>query len=305
MNPRVQATVDYGLDLSRQYRHTRASLAAGGLAYFVALSIAPAALALGTVAGLLLDPADIRVALERLGERTPDAFAAIEPVASALISTIESASTSSFTIATVVSSLVAIYAASKVVLGLRMAMNSAFGVVETRSGLIERGFAAIVTLIAIIVGVALIFILTVLPQILGFLDLPSGPLTTGVPVLDWAIVVLLIFVVVRWLLQHGPDRPARVPWHSLGAWTATLGIGGVTIGVGLFTRFSTSISTAVVIFGTAIVLLLWVYLCFVALLWGAVIESDAERRRGDLPSSAVGASADEASGTGASAQSAD
>lgn len=283
MDPRVRATVDYGLDLSREYRRTRASLAAGGLAYFVALSIAPAALALGTIAGLLLDPADIRTALQRLGERTPDAFAAVEPVASGLLNTVETASTSSFTIATVVSALVAVYAASKVVVGLRMAMNSAFGVVETRSGLIERGFAAIVTLIAIIVGVALIFVLTVLPQILGFLELPSGPLTTGVPVLDWAIVVALIFVVVRWLLQHGPDRPGRVRWRSLGAWTATLGIAAVTIGVGLFTRYSTSISTAIVIFGTAIVLLLWVYLCFVSLLWGAVIEAQAERRRGELP----------------------
>ena len=283
MNARVREAIDYGLDLSRAYRRTRASLAAGGLAYFVALSIAPAALAFGTIAGLLLDPSDIRGVLDRLQERTPDAFSAVDPIASALLNTIETASTSSFTIATIVSALVAIYAASKVVVGLRMAMNSAFGVVETRSGLIERGFAAIVTLIALIVGVALIFILTVLPQILGFLQLPSGPLTTGIPALDWTIVVLLILVVVRWLLQHGPDRPARVSWRSLGAWTATLGIAAVTIGVGLFTRYSTSIGTAIVIFGTAIVLLLWVYLCFVSLLWGAVIEADAERRRGDLP----------------------
>ncbi len=292
MNQRVRDVIDHGLDLSRDYRRTRASLAAGGLAYFVALSIAPAALALGTVAGLLLDPADIRAALERLGERTPDAFAAIEPVADALLTTVETASTSSFTIATIVSALVAVYAASKVVLGLRMAMNSAFGVVETRSGLIERGFAAIVTLIAIVVGVALIFILTVLPQILGFLELPSGPLSTGVPVLDWAVVMLLILVVVRWLLQHGPDRPGRVRWHSLGAWTATLGIAAATIGVGLFTRYSSSISAAIVIFGTAIVLLLWVYLCFVSLLCGAVIEADAERRRGLLPPPGTVPSAD-------------
>lgn len=292
MNRRVREVIDHGLDLSRDYRRTRASLAAGGLAYFVALSIAPAALALGTVAGLLLDPEDIRAALDRLGERTPDAFAAIEPVAAALLSTVETASASSFTIATIVSALVAVYAASKVVLGLRMAMNSAFGVVETRSGLIERGFAAIVTLIAIVVGVALIFILTVLPQILGFLQLPNGPLTTGAPVLDWAVVMLLILVVVRWLLQHGPDRPGRVRWYSLGAWTATLGIAGATLGVGLFTRYSSSISAAIVIFGTAIVLLLWVYLCFVSLLWGAVIEADAERRRGERISAEASATSE-------------
>lgn len=282
MHPRIQALVDHGLGLSQDYRRTRASLAAGGLAYFVALSIAPAALALGTVAGLLLDPADIRSVLDRLVERTPDTFISAEPVATALMDTIESASTSSFTITTIISALIAVYAASKVVFGLRMAMNLAFGVVETRSGLFERGFAAVVTLVAIVVGVAVIFVLTVLPQVLSFLELPSGPLTTGFPLIDWAIVVLLIFVVVRWLLRHAPDRDERVSWLSLGAWTATFGIAAATIGVGLFTRYSTSISTAILIFGSAIVLLLWVYLCFVSLLWGAVIEADAERRRDAL-----------------------
>lgn len=284
MNPQVRALVDRGLGLSREYRLTRASLAAGGLAYFVALSAAPAALALGTVAGIFLDTDDIRRVLETLANRTPDTFSAIEPVAAALVSTIESASTSSFTITTIISVVVAVYAASKVVFGMRMAMNSAFGVVETRGGLIERGVAAIVTLVGIVVAAAVILVLTVLPQVLSFLELPPGPLTTGIPLVDWAIVIGLIFLVVRWTLQHGPDRSARVPWLSAGAWVATIGIAAMTVGVGLFTRYSTSLSTAIVIFGAAIVLLLWVYLCFVALLWGAVIEADAERRRGELPS---------------------
>ena len=46
------------------------------------------------------------------------------------------------------------------------------------------------------------------------------------------------------------------------------------------------------VFGTAVVILLWLYLCFVALLWGAIIEADDQRRAdalrtrtsaGDLP----------------------
>lgn len=286
MNERIRETIAYGRTISEEYRRTRAGLAAGGLAYFVALSLAPAALALGTLAGLLLDPADVTDVLERLAGRAPETFDAIEPVTKAVMSTVESASASSFTITTLVGLVIAIYSASKVVLGLRMAMNSAFGVQETRGGLVERGFAAIVTLIGLVGAVAVVILLTIVPRVLDWLDLPTVPVSTGIGVLDWGIVVLGVLIVVRWLLTHGPDRRARVPWRSLGAWVATLGIMAATAGVGVYVHYSASISTAILLFGTAVVLLLWLYLCFVALLWGAVIEAHAEAERAQRGASA-------------------
>lgn len=279
MAERVRAAVAEAKALSVEYRRTRASLSAGGLAYFVALSLAPAALAFGSLAGLLLDPVDVRAALDRLAERTPQTFEAIEPMADALTSTIESASAGSFTITTLVSVMIAVYASSKVVLGMRMAMNAAFGVTETRSGMVERAFAAIVTLVGLVAGVAIVVLLTVVPKVLSWLELPPIPVSLGMPVLDWLVVVPLVFLAVRWLLRHGPDRRARVPWRSLGAWVATIGIMVVTAGVGVYAHFSSSIGTAILLFGTAVVILLWLYLCFVALLWGAVIEAWAEARR--------------------------
>lgn len=279
MNERARAAVAYGREVADDYRRTRSSLAAGGLAYFVALSLAPAALAFGTLAGLLLDPAQVSAALDRLAVRAPEAFDAIKPVSAALVSTIESASGGSFTIATLVGVAIAVYASSKVVLGLRMAMNSAFHVTETRNGIIQRAVAAVVTLVALVLGVALVVLLTLVPRILAWLELPGLPVTTGLPVLDWAVVIAIVFLAVRWVLRHGPDHGHRVPWRSLGAWTATLGIAGATLGVGLYTRLSTTMGAAIVVFGTAIVILLWLYLCFVALLWGAVIEARAQVRR--------------------------
>lgn len=285
MNERIREAIVYGRTISEEYRRTRASLAAGGLAYFVALSLAPAALALGTLAGLLLDPADVTAALERLAGRAPETFDAIEPVTTAVMSTVESASAGSFTITTLVGLLIAVYSASKVVLGLRMAMNSAFSVRETRGGLVERGFAAIVTLLGLVGAVAVVILLTVVPRVLAWLDLPTVPVSTGIGVLDWGIVVVAVFVVVRWLLTHGPNRRARVPWRSLGAWVATLGIMAATAGVGVYVHYSASISTAILLFGTAVVLLLWLYLCFVALLWGAVIEAHSEATRAERAAS--------------------
>jgi membrane protein len=283
---RIKAVIAWGSRLSREYTRTRASLAAGGLAYFVALSLAPAALAFGTLAGLFLDPADVREVLDRLAERAPGSVGDLQPLIEALVSTVETASASAFTLTTVVSVLIAIYASSKVVFGVRMAMNTVFEVEETRSGLVERGIATVITLVGLVAGVAVVVVLTILPKMLEWLGIIDVRLTTGNWVADWLIVLVITFLAVRWILHHAPNRDAAVPWTSRGAVIATLGIGGATVGVGLYARFSSSLSTAVLLFGTAVVILLWLYLCFVALLWGAIIEADDARTRtseGDRP----------------------
>ena len=70
-----------------------------------------------------------------------------------------------------------------------------------------------------------------------------------------------------------------MPWTSLGAAIAAGWIVAVTAGVGAYARFSGSLGAAVLVFGTAVVILLWLYLCFLGLLWGAVIEADRQRRQ--------------------------
>ncbi len=278
MRARVQEIIDWGRRLSLDYQRTRASLAAGGLSYFVALSIAPAALAFGTLAGLFLDPADVKSALEHLAANAPESLGNIQPMIDALMATVEQASASSFTITTIVSVLIAIYAASKVVFGLRMAMNTIFGGVETRSGTVERAISAVITLVAIVAAVAVVIALTLLPRLLGWLGVDKFPLSTGNWFLDWTVAVVLIYLAVRWVLHHAPNQPRRVAWTSRGAIGGTLGITAATIGVGIYARYSTSLSAAVLVFGTAVVILLWLYLCFVALLWGAIIEADDQRQ---------------------------
>lgn len=94
----MRPIVSYVREVSEQFRMTRGSLAAGGLAYFVALSLAPAALAFGTLAGLLLDPAQVRTALDRLAQRAPETFGNIKPVTDALLSAITTASGSTLSL---------------------------------------------------------------------------------------------------------------------------------------------------------------------------------------------------------------
>ena len=282
---RVRALVAWVQRLSLEYQRSRVALAAGGLAYFVALSVVPAALAFGTLAGLVLDPDQVRAALDRLAERAPGTVDAFSPVLEAVLSTIETASASAFTITTLVSAVVAVYAASKVVLGLRMAMNTIFDVRETRSGLVERAISAVVTLVGLIVGVGLIVVATVLPSVLQWLGVDGPAVLTGTWWIDWVLIAAVVYLAVRWLLQHAPNRAEHVAWTSRGALVGTVGILASTAGVGVYARFSTSLSAAVLVFGTAVVVLLWLYLCFVALLWGAIIEADQRRDEAAAPTS--------------------
>ncbi len=279
MRQRAQEVIDWGRRITLDYGRHRASLSAGGLAYFVALSLAPAALAFGALAGVFLDPSEVRTVLERLAAQASESAGNLQPVIDALVGTIESASATAFTITTVVSVLIAVYAASKVVMGLRMAMNTVFGVVETRSGLIERGISAVITLVGLVAAVGVVIVLTVLPRILAWLGFEGAALITSAAWVEWPVAVLLLYLGSRWVLRHTPSTAVSVPWASRGALVATVGILGATIGVGIYATYSTSLSAAILVFGTAVVILLWLYLCFVALLWGAIIEADGIRTR--------------------------
>ena len=174
------------------------------------------------------------------------------------------------------SAVIAVYASSKVVYGLRMALNTIFGTIEERGGLIERGISAVITLVGMLLAVAVVIVLTLVPRFLDWLGVADVSLTTGSWLADWLVVIAVTFVTTRLILKHGPNGGQRVPWLALGPWTATVGIVAVTIGVGVYARFSTSLGAAVLLFGTAVVILLWLYLCFVALLWGAIIEADRQ-----------------------------
>lgn len=268
----------WGKLLGRDLTRTRAALAAGGLAYFVALAVAPAAIALGAIAGLILDPEQVRDTLESLAQRTPGSSAQTQSAIDILVGLVESSSASAFTVTTIVSVILAVYASSKVVLGLRMAMNGAFAVVETRSGLIERGISAVVTLVGLIVAAGLVVLLTIVPQVLDWLGLTAVTTTGSWPV-DWLLILALVFLAVRWVMRHAPNGGQPVPWTSPGVIIAAVWIVAVTGGVGAYAHFSASLGAAVLVLGTAVVVLLWLYLCFLGLLWGAAIEANSQVRR--------------------------
>lgn len=278
MNP--QAIIGYGREISARLGLHRASLAAGGLAYFVVLALAPAAVVVGSLAGLLLTPAEIREAFARLQEASPSFAANVSGLADALISVVENASTASFTVATTVSVLVAVYAASKVVYGIRLAQDTSYGVVTTDRTLLVRAVSAVTTLVALLAVAALIVALTFVPKILSVFGLGEFRIVTGATALDWLVLVVAVWALVRLAMGHLTAARHRIPIRALGPITATAVIAASTIGVGIYAHFSSTLSAAVLVFGSPIVALLWLYLCFLGLLIGSEMEAVRRGRNG-------------------------
>jgi len=271
----VKRGFEFGRSVSSRSQRHRVSLSAGGLAYFAALSMAPAAVVVGWIAGLFLQPEQVRSALERLTQASPDVASSLAPFVDATVSLVEASSGATFTIATVVSVLLSTYAASRMVDGTRLALSTAFDQSERHAGLTARLVSTVITLIGLVAAVGAIVALTLLPRILDALHVQVR-VFTGIAILDWGILAILVWLSCRSLISRGTRPRARLGWASPGPLLATGWILACTVGLGIYVRLSSALGAAIAIFGSAIVVLLWLYLCFLGLLYGAEIE--AQRR---------------------------
>lgn len=266
--------------ISNDFERNRSSLVAGGLSFFVALALAPTAVALGSLAGLLIDPTELGETLADIANDTPAAADHAEATVNALVSLAENASASSFTATSIISILIAVYASSKVVLGLRRALNTTFRVKEIRFGLVDRGVSAVATFLGLLFAVSAVVLLAVIPRVFDWLRIDTFSFTVGNAIVGWTLFALVTYVSVRVIYSHVPAERQHVPWLSRGVTVATLWIVTVTGGLGLYAKYSASFNAAVLVFGTAVVLLLWLYFCFLGLLWGATVEANQRRAHG-------------------------
>lgn len=264
---------DLAAAMSTRYTRHRDALAAAGLAYYVTLALAPLALALGSLAGLVLDPADLDAALATLQQRLPDLASTFVPLADGLIQVVDGASTTSFTVTTVVSILVSVYAASRFVFMTRLVLDIAFDVPPDEAGFLGRLVAAVFTLVALGLVVALLITLTFLPQVLSGLGITDVAFTSGVAVVDWVVLLGVTYGFFWALFRFGPHRGVRLSAWSPGAAGAAVWTLVASAGVGVYAGLSRSFGAAVAVLGGAIVLLFWLYLVALGLVLGAELEA--------------------------------
>lgn len=262
-----------------RYSRHRNSIAAAGLGFFIALSLAPAAVAIGSFVGLVISPNEVARVLDDVQLQIPGTTDQASTITQSLIQLFERASTTSVTLTSIVSTLIAVYAASRFVYALRLSLDTVNDIDQERVPWWSRLFAAVITLAVFIVIAAALFVVTVLPSILQALGLSFTRITTGSGIVDWLIGAVVIYLLTRLTYRYAPHSRVSIPWLSWGAAFTTVWVIGLSLGVGLYASWSSTIGAAIAVLGTSVVLIFWLYLASVGFLIGAEIDAYLEDDR--------------------------
>jgi membrane protein len=246
---------------------------AAGVAFYVFLALVPALIAVISVYGLVAQPADVQRQLESV-------LAALPPDAADLVlsqvQTIVEQGSASLGFGLVVSVVAALLAASKGMLAMVAALNIAYDEDETRKFLRLRALALLLTVgvaVGAVLGVGGMVIVANVAEALGIFG------EIALTVLRWPVLAALAALALAVLYRYAPDRdPAAWRWVTPGAIAATLLWLVASAGFSLYVRNVGSYNETYGSLAAVVVLLLWLFLTAYAAVFGAELDSEAERQ---------------------------
>ncbi|MDP8987624.1 MAG: YihY/virulence factor BrkB family protein [Actinomycetota bacterium] len=247
------------------------SVLAGGVAFYLMLSLFPFAIAALSVYGLAADPDDVTELVQQIQGTVPDS---VVRLLEDQLSAIAESSRGSLTFGLVGSVLFALWSASKGAGALIKATNVAFDERETRGFLRLRALALGLTLAFLVVIVLSVALIAVVPRLLA-----ETPFVTAFSLLRWPALAVVAITGLAALYRYAPDRDEpRWQWVSLGAVLATvLWLAGSS----LFSLYADNFGNFNETYGSlsaVIVLLLWLSLTAFVILLGAEINAETEHQ---------------------------
>jgi membrane protein len=267
----------------KRFQEHKMPLLAAGVAFFAFTSLFPGIIVAIAVYSLVADPATIRGHLESLADAAPESARAL---ILDQIDTLTQTSTGALSIGLIIAVLVGFWSASGAINNLMSALNTAYGVRETRGIVRRRALALGFTAAMILSGLVLISLIAVTPAILDALDVPAS-LRVLVEAVRWLVTLLAMFVALGTIYRFVPDRRSpRMRWVSVGAGLAAAAWFVASLA---FSFYVTTFGSYAKTYGTlagVVVLLLWLWITFCIILFGAVVNAEAERR---APAPAAGA----------------
>jgi membrane protein len=254
------------LVVQRLKAHTT-TVVAGSLAYYALLAVFPSVIAAISIYGIVADPADLESLISTLADQLPEATT--QTIGNEL-DNIVGASGTGLGLGAVVGILAALWSASAGAKVLITGVNLAYGERETRSYLVVRGLALLLT-IGMIVGVVIVVSgVAILPTLV------DSPLTN---IVRWPALIAVVVVGLAALYRIAPsDAPDRHHPVWQGAFAAAIAwlaaTGGFTALVTAFNFGATYGALAGVV-----VLLVWFFLSGLIVLLGAEFNAAIETRR--------------------------
>ena len=267
--------------VARDFSRDRISIVAAGVAFYALFAVFPGLAALVSVYGLIFSPAQVGEQVQALGALLPPEAA---DVLFSQLADVTSTERSKLGFAVAAGLVVSLWSASKGVKTLMDALNVAYHVEERRGFLRLTATALLLTLGAILSAVLAMGLIVALPAALAWLGL-GGATEALVGIAHLALLGALMLFGLAAVYRFGPSRPgARWAWMTPGAVTATLLWLAGSAAFSLYVRNFASYNETYGSVGAIVILLTWFLLTAYAVLIGAEINGELERRHSAAPS---------------------
>jgi membrane protein len=250
-------------------------LVAGGVTYAVLLALFPGLAALVAIYGLVFDPAQVEKQVSALSGVLPEQS---QQLLVDELHKLVSASGGTLGVSAAVGLLLALWSASRGMIGLITAFNIAYEEKERR-GFFKLNLLAVGLTVAVMLGgLVVIALLAVLPAAVQFIGL-AGTAKWLLLVLEWPLLVAVVMLGLAALYRYAPDRDKpQWRWVSPGAIAATalwlIASLAFTVYVANFNSYDKTYGSL----GGVVILLTWLYLSAFVVLLGAAINAQSEKQ---------------------------
>lgn len=276
------------VDLKREWQRSDLTNVAGAVTFSAILALFPFLLFVVSLAALVIDPEEAEILVDSLRRVAP---AAVTDILSERIQALARGGSPALLTASAIGS---VWVASGGVVALMNALDTVYGVCDSRPFWKRRGLAVLLTLGGATLWIVASAVAIATPALASAI---GGPLGTIILWLRIPLAALLLIVVVAALYDLLPDVEQEFRFFTPGSVLAVLAWIAVSLGfsayVSNFGRYDATYGTL----GGVIVLLVWMWISAIVVLFGgalnAVLErrSETGKRRGEKRIAARGAEA--------------
>ncbi len=266
---------DILLRVKDQISQDNVSIVAAGVAFYAVLALFPALAAIVSLYGLFTEVSEIQQQITSLSSFLPqDTQTLIEEQ----LTTISASGGSALSFGAIGGLLFAIWSASKGMSAMITSLNIAYNEEEKRSFIKVTALALGLTVGGLIFVILTLFLITLLPAVLGMLGF-GQKMQTVLSLSRWPLLAVIVMGGLAILYRYAPCRDyPRWQWVSWGAGIATL---MWIIGSSAFAIYANDYSSYNQTYGSlgaAVILLMWFWLTAFIVMVGAEINSEMERQ---------------------------